>query len=200
MPVDARADGGGGLGPLRTLRYETRNSGLFYVAATVEGLRTVQLLARRMATEAVWDQSAWNQETFRAAFPGVAAVGGASVRAMNYLCVLNTKVLFKYMQHDPVLGDPAAHTPACAHMNYHPEKEPRMAATIAFYKDRDRTALAAWNGGEGRNTHTCEHKVGVPTRVMPPLTPDTLVNHTLARNVLKAGTAWQWGASHQQLR
>lgn len=51
----------GGHGPLRSLRYETRNSGLLYLAATFEGLRTVEILARRMAKEAVWDQSAWNQ-------------------------------------------------------------------------------------------------------------------------------------------
>ena len=56
-------------------------------------------------------------------------------------------------------------------MNYHPEKEARMQATIAFYRDKDASALRAWNGGEGRNTGGCEHKVGIPTSAMPRLTP-----------------------------
>eukprot|EP00966_Prymnesium_polylepis_P201055 4658688-Prymnesium_polylepis.1 len=72
-----------GHGPLRSLRYETRNSGLLYIAATVEGLRTVQILANRVASEAVWDQSAWNQETFRISY-GDFEAAGATVRAMNY--------------------------------------------------------------------------------------------------------------------
>ena len=42
-----------GLGPLRSLRYETRNSGLFYLAATVEGLRLTEILKGRMEREAV---------------------------------------------------------------------------------------------------------------------------------------------------
>ena len=192
-----------GHGPLRSLRYETRNSGLMYVAATAEGLRTVKILAKRMASEAVWDQSAWNQETFRAAYDGLPVVGGAYVRVMNYLCVLNTKVLFKYLPKDNVLGDPTQFVPAMAHMNYHPEKEPRMAATIEFYglqgHPKDANALTAWNGGEGRNTHTCEHKVGVPSNVMPVLTEGALVNFTLGRNLVKAGGAWKWGSSHSDL-
>ena len=115
-----------------------------------------------MATEQVWDQSAWNMETFRAAY-GSFAAAAVTVRAMNYLCVLNTKVLFKYLPKDSTLGDASLFRPAMAHMNYHPEKEPRMAATIAFY-GADGTppqpkALALWNGGEGRNTGGCKGKV-----------------------------------------
>ena len=197
MMTELPADGGHG--PLRSLRYETRNSGLMYVAATVEGLRTVRILATRMSKEAVWDQSAWNQETFRVAHRGFAPVGGASVRAMNYLCVLNTKVLFKYLPHDATLGDPDVHLPGLAHMNYHPEKEPRMAATLAFYQRHDRKALAAWNGGEGRNTGTCKSKVGVPTDVMPSLTPADLTDHKLARNVHDTPRPWKWGSSHRRL-
>lgn len=74
-----------------------------------------------------------------------------------------------------------------------------MAATIRFYQQRDRTALAAWNGGEGRNSGGCAHKVGVPTNEMPPLTPATLENHTLARNIHAAARPWKWGTSHQEV-
>lgn len=191
--VDVPSDGHG---PLRSLRYETRNSGLMYIAATHEGLRTVEILSQRLGSESVWDQSAWNQETFRAAF-GSHEAAGASVRAMNYLCVLNTKVLFKYLPMSSDFSDPARHLPTMAHMNYHPEKEPRMQATIAFYRDGNRAALQAWNGGEGRRTSTCKHKVGVPDENGgPPLTPSTLVNHTLARNIVQTARPWRWGTRH----
>jgi len=195
----------GGHGPLRSLRYETRNSGLLYVAATVEGLRTVRILAQRMNSEAVWDQSAWNQETFRAATSSH-PVGGASVRVINYFCVMNTKLLFKYLPHarhlpaDVPLGEPHIHVPTMAHMNYHPEKEQRMAATLRFYREKDRSALREWNGGEGRNTGGCQHKVGVPTQEMPPLDDATATNHTLISNLLASHTTWRWGSSHSELR
>lgn len=107
---------------------------------------------------------------------------------------------FKYLRYDRTLGEPRVHVPAMAHMNYHPEKEPRMAATIAFYKRGDTRALSEWNGGEGRNTGTCQHKVGIPTGEMPTLTASDRINHTLARNVVATPTPWKWGASHAELR
>ena len=86
-------------------------------------------------------------------------------------------------------------------MNYHPEKEPRMQATVAFYRDGDTAALSAWNGGEGKNTRTCQHKVGVPDeRGGLPLSAGDMANHSLARNVLKTNRSWMWGASHRALR
>ena len=94
----------------------------------------------------VWDQSAWNQETFRAAYGNGYVAAAVTVRAMNYLCVLNTKVplpadcptttlaqtsslspspspssshqvLFKYLRKDAELGDPIRFRPTMAHMN-----------------------------------------------------------------------------------
>lgn len=100
-------------GPLRSLRYETRNSGLFFVAATREGLRLAHTLSRRMASEAIWDQSAFNLETFQVAL-GSRRVAGVSVRTMSFLCVLNTKVLFKCAAAMRRLHcEPAAGTPCC---------------------------------------------------------------------------------------
>lgn len=110
------------------------------------------------------------------------------------------QVLFRYLPHDAELGDPSVHVPATAHMNYHPEKEPRMAATIAFYRDGRRDALREWNGGEGRRTGTCKHKVGVPTdEGGPPLDPAHLLNHTLVRSIHEAGLPWAWGPRHANL-
>ena len=80
----------------------------------------------------MWDQSAYNMEIFRPAY-GNKLVAGVSMRVMNYLCFLNTKLLFKYMRHDPQLGDAAQHLPVTCHVNYHPEKEQRMRASSQFY-------------------------------------------------------------------
>ena len=43
-------------------RLSARNSGLFYVRATHETLAMMSRLKRRMETEAVWDQTAYNEE------------------------------------------------------------------------------------------------------------------------------------------
>ena len=75
-----------------------------------------------------------------------------------------------------------------------------MAATIARFRDHDLTALAAWNGGEGRNTKTCKHKVGVPDENGgPPLSRSDTVNHILTRSLLAQNRSWSWGPRHDQL-
>ena len=133
---------------------------------------------------------------------GLRAVGRRRRRfASNYLCVLNTKVLFKYLPRDPQLGDPRLFRPTMAHMNYHPEKEPRMRAAIAYYRDGDAKALAEWNGGEGRNTHTCRHKVGVPVEEGgSPLSDADRANHTLVRSLISESRPWRWGRSRSELQ
>ena len=52
---------------------------------------------------------------------------------MNFFCFLNTKLLFKFMRYDPQLGNAEVHRPVTVHMNYHPEKELRMADVNRFY-------------------------------------------------------------------
>ena len=163
---------------------------------------------------------AYNLETFLLAY-GAAQTAGVSYRVMNYLCVLNTKVLiplpvgaytpqcrclypslcvlntkvlFRYLKKDPRLDAPSKFVPAMAHMNYHPEKGERMAATIGFYVKGDALALHAWNGGEGRNTSGCSGKLGVATDALPPpFSPARLRQHHLARNLNASGEAWEWG-------
>ena len=49
------------------LRLSARNSGLFFIAATEEVLRMMSRLKRRMETEGVWDQTAYNEEMWYAA-------------------------------------------------------------------------------------------------------------------------------------
>ena len=137
------------------------------------------------------DQSAFNLETFRVASGG-GHVPGVSLRVMNFLCVLNTKVLFKHLPHDAALATPQRFVPTMAHMNYHPEKGPRMASLVEFYMKGKPDALAAWNGGEGKNSGGCTGKVGVSTEEMPPLTPERLRTHTLARSLNASAEAWEW--------
>mmetsp|Transcript_16261 Transcript_16261/g.42125 ORF Transcript_16261/g.42125 Transcript_16261/m.42125 type:complete len:188 (+) Transcript_16261:835-1398(+) len=67
---------------------------------------------------------------------------------MNYLCFLNTKVLFKYVRETPELY-PDAYTPIGAHVNYHPEKPQRMVDIFKHYQQGQRGVLERWNGGEG---------------------------------------------------
>ena len=158
-------------------------------------LRVVQVLAKRMASEDVWDQSAFNMEIFRPAYGSRASVG-VSVRVMNFLCFLNTKLLFKHMRYDHELGSAQTHVPVTIHMNYHPEKEARMASVFSFYHGRQRNALDRWNNGEGSrrsaNPDDCSGKVGVMTKDMPSLSDAEASSHTLARNVLRHGGAWRW--------
>ena len=66
--------------PLRTVRMVARNSGLFYLSATHEALKLMDILARRMASEDVWDQSAYNMEVFRPAYADF-ETAGVSVRS-----------------------------------------------------------------------------------------------------------------------
>lgn len=79
---------------LTSLRIVARNSGLFYLSATHQSVRLMKLLAETMASVDVWDQSAFNMEIFRPAYAGK-VTAGVSVRVMNYLCFVNTKLLFK---------------------------------------------------------------------------------------------------------
>ena len=44
------------------LRLSARNSGMFYIRATVETVRMMGRLKERMQREAVWDQTAYNEE------------------------------------------------------------------------------------------------------------------------------------------
>ncbi|KAL1503242.1 hypothetical protein AB1Y20_011298 [Prymnesium parvum] len=176
---------------LHSLRIVARNSGLFYLSATHECLRMMRLLADTMARVDIWDQSAFNMEIFRPAYASK-VTAGVSVRVMNFLCFVNTKLLFKYMRYDPQLGDASVHRPVTAHMNYHPEKEARMASVNRFYHQGDPRALDMWNGGEGQRTGGCRGKVGVMSSTLPALAPAELQSHVLVKHLLEREEGWVW--------
>eukprot|EP00239_Pterosperma_sp_CCMP1384_P006753 CAMPEP_0197851992 /NCGR_PEP_ID=MMETSP1438-20131217/19411_1 /TAXON_ID=1461541 /ORGANISM="Pterosperma sp., Strain CCMP1384" /LENGTH=202 /DNA_ID=CAMNT_0043465821 /DNA_START=46 /DNA_END=654 /DNA_ORIENTATION=- len=99
-----------------------------------------------MATESVWDQSAYNEEQFYVSHNGY-TTPGVSSRVMNHLCFMNTKVLFRYVREDPELY--AKLRPVSVHVNYHPEKPQRMVDIHAQYHDGVPNAIGKWNWGEG---------------------------------------------------
>ena len=56
---------------------------------------------------------------------------GLSVRVMSYLCNMNSKSLFRYALDDAELM--RGHRPVSVHINYHPEKLPRMQDVFERY-------------------------------------------------------------------
>ena len=59
------------------------------------------------------------------------AAHGVSSRVMNYFCHMNSKTLFRFMLADEALM--ARHRPVSVHINYHPEKLPRMEDAFERY-------------------------------------------------------------------
>ena len=79
-----------------------------------------------------------------AALPGMQS-HGVSVRVMNYFCNMNSKTLFRFMLDDATLM--ARHRPVSIHINYHPEKLPRMEDVFQpFYGAADDDDLGAGLG------------------------------------------------------
>jgi hypothetical protein len=59
-----------------------------------------------MATQDVWDQTAYNEEQFYVSY-GNYRNPGVTQRVMNYLCFLNSKALFRFVRevrHHPALA------------------------------------------------------------------------------------------------
>ena len=144
------------------LRLSARNSGLFYVRATHETLAMMGRLKGRMEREAVWDQTAYNEEMWWAALPTQPSVG-VSARVMNYFCNMNSKTMFRFMLDDPQLM--TKHRPVSIHVNYHPEK---LCATAR----RDHHRLASLNHTRCNMLRSDPGAVGVlycPTSIQRPI-------------------------------
>ena len=117
-------------GAAASLRLSARNSGLFFLSATEEVHRMMVRLKGRMERESVWDQTAYNEEQWYVALHGAAA-HGLSTRVMHYYCHMNSKVYFRFMRYDAELL--RRHRPVSVHVNYHPEKLPRMEDVFERY-------------------------------------------------------------------
>mmetsp|Transcript_33962 Transcript_33962/g.47046 ORF Transcript_33962/g.47046 Transcript_33962/m.47046 type:complete len:726 (-) Transcript_33962:56-2233(-) len=167
----------------RNMRLSARNSGLFFLQATEESLSMMQRLKHRMATQDVWDQTAYNEEQFYVSYGGYASPG-VSQRVMNYLCFLNSKALFRYVREDPDLY-PDALRPVSVHVNYHPEKPQRMVDIYAQYHKGKARAIDKWNWGVGMKGATeCLKRA--------PNTALQLMQSALGQRMIATGKA-AWG-------
>jgi hypothetical protein len=58
---------------------------------------------------------------------------------------MNSKVLFTRVRHDPA---GRSEPPTMLHVNYHPDKHPRMLAAVAWYGGDDKALDAFPDGSE----------------------------------------------------
>lgn len=65
-------------------------------------------------------------------------------RVMDYLLFMNSKVLFRRVRHDNFFKD---HKPVSIHVNYHPDKFPRMLAIVDRYVNGNPKALEPFPDG-----------------------------------------------------
>ena len=90
------------------------------------------IMEHRMNTEPnLWDQAGYNLELW---FPSRDAhlTSGASIRVMDPLCFVNSKVMTRVIRHSPALRK-EKHVPVAMHANYHTDKANKMKNAAAYY-------------------------------------------------------------------
>jgi len=112
-------------------RVAALNSGMWYVSATEASLRLMKIMAHRMATEDLWDQSGYNLELWFAS-RDAHMTSGATVRIMNPYCFMNSKVMFRIIRHTEQLQR-EKHRPVAMHANYHTDKDNKIRLVHAYY-------------------------------------------------------------------
>ncbi|KAI3902164.1 hypothetical protein MKW92_004270 [Papaver armeniacum] len=113
-----------------TMRVWVFNSGFFYIRSTIPA---IELL----------DRAVFNEELFYPSHPGYEGLH-ASKTVMYYYNFMNIKVLFKTVRKDDKLRKLK---PVIVHVNYHPDKLPRMKAVDDFYVNGNQDALQAFPDG-----------------------------------------------------
>mmetsp|Transcript_20288 Transcript_20288/g.61122 ORF Transcript_20288/g.61122 Transcript_20288/m.61122 type:complete len:374 (+) Transcript_20288:581-1702(+) len=129
-------------------RHMNLNSGLFYLRSNDRTIALLDRIAVRLSKEKAWDQSVWNEEIFFLSHDDYVAPN-VSVRVMNYLIFMNSKVLFKTVRHLPKSQQTR---PISVHINYHPDKRERQIAVMRYYIDGDQHALDPFPGGSEPGT------------------------------------------------
>ncbi|KAK6136756.1 hypothetical protein DH2020_029510 [Rehmannia glutinosa] len=126
-----------------TMRIWVYNSGFFYIRPTIPSIELLDRVAGRLARENAWDQAVFNEELF---FPSHPCYEGlhASRRTMDYYLFMNSKVLFKTVRKDAKLSQLK---PVIVHVNYHPDKLPRMEAVVDYYVNGKKDALDPFPDG-----------------------------------------------------
>lgn len=126
-----------------TMRIWVYNSGFFFIRPTLPSLELLDRVATRLSQEKAWDQAVFNEELFYPSCPGRDGLH-ASKRTMDMYLFMNSKVLFKTVRKDPKLRQLK---PVIVHINYHPDKYPRMKAVVEFYVDGKQNALDPFPDG-----------------------------------------------------
>ncbi|XP_068656888.1 arabinosyltransferase RRA3-like [Aristolochia californica] len=127
-----------------TMRIWVFNAGFFYIRPTIPSIELLDRVADRLARESKsWDQAVFNEELFYPSHPGYNGLH-ASKRTMDFYLFMNSKVLFKTIRKDPNLSKLK---PVIVHLNYHPDKLPRMRAVVDFYIHGEPDALKPFPDG-----------------------------------------------------
>jgi rRNA-processing protein FCF1 len=103
------------------------------VSATEASLRLMKIMAYRLATEELWDQSGYNLELWFASHDEHAS-SGATVRVMDPFCFMNSKVMFRIVRHSKPLQR-ENHRPVAMHANYHTDKDNKIKLVHAYYTE-----------------------------------------------------------------
>ncbi|KAF5796960.1 putative nucleotide-diphospho-sugar transferase [Helianthus annuus] len=129
-----------------TIRIWVYNSGFFYLRPTIPAIELLDRVADRLShPPPAWDQAVFNEELFFPSHPGYIGLH-ASKRTMDRYLFMNSKALFKEVRKDAHLKKLK---PVIVHINYHPDKLPRMKAVVEFYFNGKQDALDAFPDGSG---------------------------------------------------
>ncbi|PSS29417.1 Arabinosyltransferase [Actinidia chinensis var. chinensis] len=127
-----------------TMRIWVYNSGFFYIRPTIPSIELLDRVAGRLSREPnSWDQAVFNEELFFPSHPGYEGLH-ASRRTMDFYLFMNSKVLFKTVRKDANLSKLK---PVIVHVNYHPNKFPRMKAVVDYYFNGKQGALKPFPDG-----------------------------------------------------
>lgn len=128
-----------------TMRIWVYNSGFFYIRPTLASIELLDRVADRLSRSKAWDQAVFNEELFFPSHPGYNGLHAAK-RTMDFFLFMNSKVLFKTVRRDAKLKKLK---PVIVHINYHPDKLPRMKAVVEFYFNGKQDALEPFPDGSG---------------------------------------------------
>ncbi|KAL7206660.1 hypothetical protein ACSBR2_019386 [Camellia fascicularis] len=127
-----------------TMRIWVYNSGFFYIRPTIPSIELLDRVASRLSREPKsWDQAVFNEELFFPSHPGYEGLHAAR-RTMDFYLFMNSKVLFKTVRKDANLSKLK---PVIVHVNYHPDKLPRMKAVVEYYVNGKQDALKPFPDG-----------------------------------------------------
>lgn len=121
--------GGGGL----YMKLFTTNVGCMYVRANQRSYTLMGQVAEHLEIHAGWDQQVFNEYLLRPAHADFAH-SGVSLRILDYMKFVNSKIFFKSRRSQFLPGaSSTAKEPIMVHFNYHPDKHKRMLCIMDRY-------------------------------------------------------------------